>query len=243
MRRLNISKILCSETNFNINSPINNKHIRIHRLSTPSSKLKSSIHFLKSNKNVAASKSNCNIQLTTNIPGNNEMSIAASESKQQQLCYTWGTSMMPTVMPAMRSSCRYSLQLYVRIHRTQGNRNSTHSNHVILLSLPAHPPHRAAAGNNAADDDDGRGLAGGCWNGITFTGLPPPPPPPLISVELAEAYDGVISIAGESGGGRVNSGIGANNGQRESRWRRRRFGEKRVRGGWGATSLSVGLSA
>lgn len=104
--------------------------------------------------------------------------------------------MMPTVMPAMRSSCKYSLQLYVRIHRAQGNRNSTHSNHVILLNLPAHPPHLAAA---ADDDDDGRGPAGGRWNGITFTGLPPPPP--AISVELDEAYDGAISIAGESGGG------------------------------------------
>lgn len=81
---------------------------------------------------------------------------------------TWGTSMTPTVIPAMRSTWRYSRHLYVRIHRKQGRNSSSHSIHVMLTTFDFH---LSSAAHGDAFDDDDDDVVSGCCKGIIRTGL------------------------------------------------------------------------
>lgn len=71
--------------------------------------------------------------------------------------------MTPTVAPAMRSACRYSLHLYDLIQREQGSKTDSHSSALMPLSLVEILSRRGGAGGLAAF------VGEGCWSGITRT--------------------------------------------------------------------------
>ncbi|OMP02639.1 hypothetical protein COLO4_10919 [Corchorus olitorius] len=84
---------------------------------------------------------------------------------------TCGTSIIPTVVPAIRSTWKYSRHLYARIQREQGRKVSIQSITVIRLIFDRHPENKELDQNEEEPPPEPPyDVVSGCWSGMILTG-------------------------------------------------------------------------